>query len=95
MKGLSEKIVERLQDLQASSLEIRDESERHRGHSGSGGGGHYSMTIVSERFSGQSLTARHRLVYGMLSDLMKSEIHALAIQAYTPSEYHLKQTSPT
>ena len=95
MNNLSERIAERLKELDPSSLEIHDESERHRGHAGSSGGGHYRMTVVSERFSGLGLMARHRLVYGMLSDLMKSEIHALAIRAYTPSEYRSKQTSTT
>ena len=92
MKELRETIIERLGELDAEKLEIVDESEKHRGHAGSGGGGHYCMTVVSDRFSGQSLMARHRLVYGMLSDLMKKDIHALAIRAYTPSEYQSKQS---
>ena len=92
MKELRDTIIERLGALDAESLEIVDESEKHRGHAGSGGGGHYRMTVVSDRFSGQGLMARHRLVYGMLSDLMKKDIHALAIRAYTPSEYQSKQS---
>jgi len=92
LKEVSEIIIERLGELNAEKLEIVDESEKHRGHAGSGGGGHYRMTVVSDRFSGQSLMARHRLVYGMLSDLMKKDIHALAIRAYTPSEYQSKQS---
>ncbi len=92
MKDVSRIIIERLGELDAEKLEIVDESEKHRGHAGSGGGGHYSMTVVSDRFSGQGLMARHRLVYGMLSDLMKKDIHALAIRAYTPSEYQSKQS---
>ena len=92
MKELRDTIIERLGALDAERLEIVDESEKHRGHAGSGGGGHYRMTVVSDRFSGQSHMARHRLVYGMLSDLMKKDIHALAIRAYTPSEYQSKQS---
>lgn len=84
-------MVQRLSGLEPDSLEIVDESERHIGHKGSGGGGHFRMTIVSEHFSGKSRVARHRLVYDLLSDLMKGEIHALALNAYTPCEYHLKQ----
>ncbi|MBY0578870.1 MAG: BolA family transcriptional regulator [Burkholderiales bacterium] len=85
------RIVESLADLNAQILEVADESERHSGHAGAGGGGHYRLTVVSDCFSGQTLMARHRLIYGMLSGMMKSEIHALAVNAYTPSEYHLKQ----
>jgi len=92
LKELRDTIIERLGALDAERLEIVDESEKHRGHAGSGGGGHYRMTVVSDRFSGQGLMARHRLVYGMLSDLMKKDIHALAIRAYTPSEYQSKQS---
>ncbi|HQT26866.1 MAG TPA: BolA family protein [Burkholderiales bacterium] len=95
MSGIVPRISDALQALQPAVLEIRDESERHAGHAGAGDGGHYRMTIVSDRFSGQNLMARHRMVYGMLSEMMKGEIHALAIKAFTPSEYQMKQTSPT
>lgn len=88
--GTKERIIERLGGIEASTLEIVDESERHKGHAGAGGGGHYRMTIVSDRFSGQSTMARHRLIYGMLSDMMKGEIHALALKTYTAEEYQLK-----
>lgn len=89
------KIVENLRELDATVLEVADDSEKHRGHAGAGGGGHYHVTIVSDHFSGKSLMVRHRLIYSMLSGMMKNEIHALAVNAYTPTEYHLKQNSPT
>jgi BolA protein len=68
-------------------LEIVDESEQHRGHPGAArGGGHYRVIIVSPHFEGQSLLARHRLVYAALGDAMRQEIHALSIQARAASE---------
>ncbi len=91
MKNIPQRITDALSELQAAVIEIKDESERHAGHVGAGDGGHYRMTIVSELFSGQSLMARHRMVYAKLSEMMKGEIHALAIKAFTPSEYQMKQ----
>jgi BolA protein len=68
-------------------LEIRDDSARHAGHPGArAGGGHFTVYIVSERFAGKSLLERHRAVYEAMGDAMRSEIHALSIQALTPEE---------
>ena len=80
-------IRQRLAGLEPLSLEIEDESSRHAGHEGAkGGGGHYRLTIVSRRFAGQPMQARHRMVYDALGALMRKEIHALAIKASTPEE---------
>ena len=78
----------RLAVLQPESLELEDESERHRGHAGyaPGGGTHWRLIIVARAFSGQSTVARHRLVYQALGELMQHPIHALAIHARAPGE---------
>jgi transcriptional regulator, bolA protein family len=34
---------------------------------------------------------RHQLVYGVLGDRMKEEIHALSIKALTPAEWQALQ----
>ncbi len=84
---LSGRIQEKLAGLAPESLEIVDESADHAGHEGArGGGGHYRLTIVSPRFAGQPVQARHRMVYDALGPLMTKEIHALAIKAYAPGE---------
>jgi len=73
--------------LEPVSLEIRDESHLHAGHEGAkSGGGHFSVSIVSDKFAGQNAVARHRLVYAALGPAMHSEIHALSISALTPDE---------
>jgi BolA protein len=83
----AERIREKLAALGPETLEIEDESALHAGHEGAkGGGGHYRITVVSARFAGKPLQARHRMVYQALEDLMRSDIHALAIQAYAPDE---------
>ncbi|WP_446808261.1 BolA family protein [Methylomonas sp. 2BW1-5-20] len=67
-------------------IEIIDHSAAHAGHAGNQGGGHYHVTLVSVQFEGKSLVQRHQLVYQALGDMMKNEIHALGINALTPSE---------
>jgi BolA protein len=68
------------------SLEIIDESHKHAGHAGAGGGGHYIVQIVSDAFSGKSTIQRHRMVYEAMGDLMNTEVHALSIKAITTIE---------
>lgn len=73
--------------LAPSLLELEDESALHAGHAGAAsGGGHYRLKIVSNRFEGLKLVMRHRLVYDSVHDMMRNEIHALAITALAPSE---------
>jgi BolA protein len=80
-------IERKLATLQPDRLEISDDSALHAGHEGAkGGGGHYSLTIVSPQFSGKSTLARHRMIYAALGDMMQQQIHALAIRAYAPEE---------
>jgi BolA protein len=87
MTNTLETIKQRLAALSPESLEILDESGRHIGHEGAkGGGGHYQLLLVSPRFRGVALPARHRMVYDALGSMMKQEIHALSIKAYAPDE---------
>jgi len=73
--------------LEPVELAVGDDSALHAGHAGAAsGGGHYSVKIVSTRFEGLRLVMRHRLVYDAVHDMMRAEIHALAITALTPSE---------
>ena len=73
--------------LKPESLEIIDNSAAHAGHAGArSGGGHYHITIIAEAFEGKSLVQRHQLIYQALGDLMKQQIHALGINALSPSE---------
>ncbi len=75
------------QALHPSRLDIIDESERHIGHPGAeSGGGHFSIAIISKEFIDKSLIERHRMVYKAVDDLLKSDIHALKIDARSPDE---------
>ncbi|AUH50541.1 BolA family transcriptional regulator [Chromobacterium sp. ATCC 53434] len=76
-----------LRQLAPEHLDIQDDSALHAGHAGAkGGGGHYTLTIVSSRFAGMGRVQRHRLIYQTLGELMAGRVHALAIRALTPEE---------
>jgi intracellular septation protein len=80
------RLRERLQNSFApSQLLIEDEGHLHAGHAGAADGhGHFRVRIVAEAFRGVPTVARHRLVYAAVGDLMKTDIHALAIEALSP-----------
>ena len=51
-------------------------------------GGHYHITVVSEKFSGVKSVGRQQLVYGALDELITSgAIHAVIIKTYTNAEW--------
>ncbi|HEX3603576.1 MAG TPA: septation protein IspZ [Steroidobacteraceae bacterium] len=82
----AQRLRERLQSRFApAQLSVEDESHLHEGHAGAAGGqSHFRVRIVSEAFRGIPSVARHRLIYAAVDDLMKSDIHALAIEALPP-----------
>jgi BolA protein len=84
-----EKIEKILREaLSALYVEVEDESALHAGHAGAtSGGGHYRVTIVSPMFEGKGLIEQHRLVYQALAAEMQKDIHALALNTLTPSQW--------
>jgi BolA family transcriptional regulator, general stress-responsive regulator len=84
--NLTETIKARLAVLNPISLTLKDDSALHAGHAGNGGGGHFSLTIVSSQFSQKSPIMRHRLIYQALTDLMPQQIHAISILAISPDD---------
>jgi BolA protein len=81
---INEKITEA---LQPEFIEVLDDSQAHAGHEGAkSGGGHFYLTVTSDQFENKSLIQRHQLVYKALGEMMKKDIHALSIKAYTPEE---------
>jgi intracellular septation protein len=84
----AQRLRERLEKRFApAQLTVEDESHLHEGHAGAATGqSHFRIRIVAEAFRGISSVARHRLVYAAVDDLMKSDIHALAIEALPPDK---------
>lgn len=69
------------------TLGVEDEGYMHEGHVGARDGrGHFRVLIISEAFEGKLMIERHRMIYRVLDDMMKNDIHALAIDAWTPDE---------
>ncbi len=69
--------------LQATQLQVLDESYQHAGHAGANGlgfGTHFRVRIASPMFTNLPRVARHRLVYDALQDFFDQGAHALAIE---------------
>ncbi len=70
-----------------TELLVKDQGHLHAGHAGAKEGkGHFDVRIVSEKFAGQSRIERHRLVYDALGSFMQSDVHALRINAISPTD---------
>jgi BolA family transcriptional regulator, general stress-responsive regulator len=90
LTDIARTIRERLAVLAPEALDLDDQSALHAGHPGAqSGGGHYRLTIVSQRFRGEPKLARHRMIYDALGELMQRDIHALSLHAVTPEEHSL------
>ena len=74
-------------------LEIIDESHMHNVPEGAQS--HFKVTLVTDKFSGKMLIARHREVNAALQQELANGIHALALHTMTPEEWFAKGgTSP-
>lgn len=49
-------------------------------------GHHFEALVISPHFEGKKELQRHRMVYAVLGDKMKQEIHALSLKTLTPQE---------
>ena len=74
--------------LHPTHLQVIDDSEKHRGHSGHDprGESHFTVVVESPRFAGMSRVQRQRAVNEALADLLQERVHALAIKARAPGE---------
>jgi BolA protein len=76
------------ESLDATYVEVVDESHLHAGHAGArSGGGHYRVVVVSAKFEGLSRVKAQQLVYGAMGAWMGKEIHALSMQISTPASW--------
>lgn len=53
----------------------------------SGDGHHFEAVIVTKAFDGLRAIQRHQVVYRVLGDRMREEIHALSMKTYTQAEW--------
>ena len=76
-------------ELKPQSLEIINESHLHAGHQESFDGTgetHLRIRIVSEGFETMNRVERHRAINALVEEEMAKGLHAIAIEAKTPSE---------
>ena len=66
-------------------LDVFDESDGHNVPDGSES--HFKVVAVSVEFEGMSRINRHRQINNLLQSEFDSGMHALAIHAYTESEW--------
>lgn len=45
-----------------------------------GDGDHLEATVVAEQFRGKRLLQQHQMVYGLLKEVLKDQLHALALK---------------
>ena len=79
--------------LSAEHVEIIDESHLHRGHKAAGGGGHYSIVVVSAQFKNVDVMGRIRLVHKALDQEMTGTpklIHALQVKTFDAAQWNEK-----
>ena len=70
-----------------SRLEVVNDSAQHRGHAGDDGSGesHFTIVIEAAAFADKSRLERQRMVNKALGDIVGERVHAVAIQASTPT----------
>ena len=79
--------------ISAEHVEIIDESHLHRGHKAAGGGGHYSIVVVSPKFENLNVMERIRLVHKALDHEMTGTpklIHALQVKTFDNTQWSEK-----
>ncbi len=67
------------QNLAESSADVRTDGQ-----------GHYEATVICPAFAGKRSLKRHQMVYATLGARVGREIHALALQTFTPEEWQAR-----
>lgn len=88
------KIVNKLKEaFSPQELMVENESYMHSVPKGSET--HFRVTVVSTAFEGKSLVQQHAMVYAILKEELKSQVHALAVETSTPDKWRPRTgTSP-
>ena len=91
--SLEQQLIERLQQLSPSHLEVVNESSGHGGYF-PGKESQFKVIVVSDIFEGLRVVQRHQKIYAVAGDLLSpGKIHALAIHAFLPEEWQGQDTS--
>lgn len=77
--------------LEALHLEVINESGQHNVPPGSES--HFKVVVVSNDFLGKNLVAQHRMIYKLLGNELRNQVHALALHTYTEQGWRERQGS--
>lgn len=79
--AIADEMRDRLTAMNPTELEVRDDSERHRGHAGwrEGGETHFHIRLRAAELAGLSRLARHRRLHEVLGADLVGRIHALSL----------------
>ncbi len=84
--NVQERMERKLRDgLEVFHLEVANESDQHNVPAGSES--HFKVVVVSPSFEGRNLVARHREVYRLLDEELRTGVHALALHTYTEADW--------
>ena len=87
--GTADTIAQKLSAAFApTELTVEDESAHHAGHAGSRPKGetHFRVRVVSRTFCGLGRVERHRRINDVLTEELRTHVHALTLIALTPDE---------
>lgn len=90
MTTRKEFIIQALQALSPTHLDVLNESDQHAGPPGRES--HFRVRVVSDAFEGKLRVQRHRQVNGLLQDIIgPGGVHAMALELYTPAQWQERQ----
>lgn len=75
-------------ELDATHVEIIDDSWQHAGHQAAPVGieaTHLTITIISPKFVGINLMDQHRMVHEVLKEARETHLHALQLKTQAPN----------
>ncbi len=75
--------------LHPEYLEVVNESHMHNVPPGSES--HFKVTVVTTKFDGKMLVARHRMLNQLLKAELDGPVHALSLHTLTPTEWQGKK----
>lgn len=91
-----QEIQDKLSVISPEVMKINDVSPLHKGHIeylGPKQVSHIHILIISNKFNGMTKVTRHRLINSLLKTEFQNGLHAVSIQAFTPSEYTIESES--
>ncbi len=89
---IQQQITQKLtEQLSPSVLKVINESAGHNVPKGSET--HFKIIVISDQFAGKAWLFRHRLIYQILEEELKEQVHALSIHAYSEKEWETRAES--